>query len=147
MNKDQNNIKGVSKNLIFGTSASTRGAYYHSMRLQRSEDPEANRAEILLALKRTSWFERLWYPIFFLAGVLCLIFIRPITFELCFSVASFWLYMFANNLLARGKFAGLLLSITSASLYTVVSFFAKVYGEVLINLLLYIPLCFSANFY
>ena len=138
MKPHDNNV--ANKNLIFGTSASTKGAFYHSMKLQKSTDPNANRAEIVLALQRTSWFERLWYPTFFIAGILCLIFIRPFNFELCFAVLSLWLYMVANNLLARGKFVGILLSIISASLYTVVSFFAKVYGEVIINVLLYIPL-------
>lgn len=136
----QKTNRPATKNLIFGTSASTKGAFYHSMKLQKSTDPNANRAEIILALQRTSWFERLWYPTFFIAGILCLIFIKPFNFELCFAVLSLWLYMVANNLLARGKFIGIILSIISASLYTVVSFFAKVYGEVIINVLLYIPL-------
>lgn len=137
MNNDHNI---ANKHLIFGTNASTKGAFYHSMKLQKSSDPNANRAEILVALQRTSWFERLWYPIFFIAGILCLVFIRPFNFELCFAVLSLWLYMFANNLLARGKAIGIILSIISATLYTIVSFFAKVYGEVIINVLLYIPL-------
>lgn len=135
-----NKINRVSKNLILGTSRATRGAYLNQMELQKSQDPNANRAEIIIKLSQTSWFERLWYPIFFIAGILCLIFIRPFNFELCFAVASLWLYMVANNLLARGKMLGVLISIISASLYVVVSFFAKVYGEVIINVLLYIPL-------
>ena len=138
--QDDNITRRVSRNLIMGTSSATRGAFYKDMNLQKSLDPNINRASIVIALKRTSWFERLWYPIFLLAGVFCLIFIRPFNFELCFSVLSLWLYMFANNLIARGKLTGIIISIISASLYTVVSFFAKVYGEVLINILLYIPL-------
>ena len=136
----QQEDKTTSKNLIFGTSASTKGAFYHNMKLQKSSDPDATKAQIIIALQRSSWFERLWYPAFFIAGILCLIFIKPFNFELCFAVLSLWLYMFANNLLARGKFVGIILSIVSATLYTIVSFFAKVYGEVIINALLYIPL-------
>ncbi len=130
------NIRRVSRNLIVGTSRATRGAYYDNMYLNE----EKGRAGIVMAISKASWFERLWYPIFFLAGIFCLIFIRPFNFELCFAVLSLWLYMFANNLLAKGKLLGLVLSIISASLYVVVSFFAKVYGEVIINVLLYIPL-------
>ena len=138
-----NNKGGVnrfSRNLILGTSGATRGAYYNNMNLQKSVDPNATRTNLVLAIQRSSWFERLWYPIFFLAGILCLIFIRPFNFELCFAVLSLWLYMFANNFLARGKLLGLVLSIISSVLYVVVSIFAKVYGEVIINVLLYIPL-------
>lgn len=131
------NIRRVSRNLIVGTSRATRGAYYDNMYLQEGKN---NRASIVMAIAKSSWFERLWYPIFFIAGILCLALIRPFTFELCFAVLSLWLYMFANNLLAKGKLLGLILSITSSCLYVIVSFFAKVYGEVIINILLYIPL-------
>ena len=134
------NINNANKHLIFGTNAFTKGAFYRDMKLQRSEDPSANKLGIIIALQKTSLFEKLWYPTFIIAGILCLIFIKPFSFELCFAVLSMWLYMLANNLIARGKIYGLIISIISASLYVVVSFFAKVYGEVIINLLLYIPL-------
>lgn len=138
--RNQNELNKVSRNLIFGTSSSTKGAFYGDMRLQKSIDPNANRAGIILALKKTSWFEKLWYPFFILAGLSCLIFVRPITFELIFAVFSLILYMFAENLFAQGKIIGLILSTLSAVLYTTVCFFAKVYGEIIINILLYIPM-------
>lgn len=137
MDNSQNN---QSKNLIFGTSKATRGAFYKSMNLQKSSDPDANRADIVIALRKTSWFERLWYPIFFLAGILCLVFIRPITFELCFAVVGLILYMISNQLFAKGKLSGLIVGIISSILYTVVCILSKVFGEVAINILLYIPL-------
>jgi len=142
----QNLQNNRSKNLIFGTSKATRGAFYKNMNLQKSTDPDANRADIVVALRKTSWFERLWYPIFILAGLLCLIFIRPITFELCFAVVSLFLYMISNHLFAKGKLSGLIIGIISSSLYTVVCVFSKVFGEVAINLLLYIPLDIIAVF-
>lgn len=128
-----------NRNLVYGTSSATRGAFYGNMSLGSNENI-SKREEIILALKKTSLFERIWYPVFIILAILCLAFIRPITFELCFAVLSLLLYMVANNLLAKGKFLGLIISIISASLYVVVSFFAKVYGEVIINVALYIPL-------
>ncbi len=138
MNDNSSFKSGAQKNLIFGTNSATRGAYYHNMGL--SSNASYGRIGILEGLRRTSLFEKIWYPIFIIAGILCLIFVRPFTFELCFAVISLWLGMLSNNLLARGKWLGLLLSIISSVLYTTVCFFTKVFGEVIINIILYIPL-------
>lgn len=137
-----------NRHLIIGSSSATRGAFYNDSHLQlRANDlPSFRKARMLLTLKKTSMFEWIWYPVFFLAGLLCLIFIRPLNFELCFSVLSFFLYMIANNLVARGSRWGIVISVIASILYTIVSFFAKVYGEVITNVLLYIPLDVIALF-
>lgn len=139
-NKNNPNLYVANRNLVYGTSSATRGASYGNMSLGSTENQTSKRNEIIMALKKTSLFEKIWYPTFIVLAILCLALIRPITFELCFAVISLILYMVANNLLAKGKFVGLIISIISATLYVVVSFFAKVYGEVIINIALYIPL-------
>lgn len=97
------------------------------------------RSQLILAAKRFGWFELVWYPVFILGGLLCLLLI-PFSFELAFSVANLLTYMIANNLVARGKRSGLLISTISMVIYSVVSYINEVWGEVIINVAMYIPL-------
>jgi len=48
--------------------------------------------------------------------------------------------MIANNLVARGKRVGLLISTVAMVIYSYVSFVNQVWGEVIINVAMYIPL-------
>ena len=97
------------------------------------------RSQLILAAKRFGWFELIWYPVFILGGLLSLILI-PFSFELLFSVLNLFTYMLANNLVARGKRVGLLISTVAMMVYSYVSFINQVWGEVIINVLMYIPL-------
>lgn len=97
------------------------------------------RSQLILAARKFGWFELIWYPVFIIGGLLCLLFI-PFSFELAFSVVNLFTYMLANNLVARGKRVGLLISTISMVVYSVVSFMNQVWGEVIINLCMYIPL-------
>ena len=89
--------------------------------------------------KRTGIFELFWYPTFILGGILCLV-LLPIDFELVLCVTQLFLCMTASNLAARGNRWGLFLSSISMSMYVYVSFINQVWGEVIINAALYIPL-------
>ena len=126
--------------LIYGTSKATRGASLNNMGFFHIDSPEEKRARLLNALKRTSLFEKLWYSIFLLAILLCLVFIRPITFQLCFSVINVIMYMTACNLVAQGKVLGFLFEIFASLTFIVVCIFNRVYGEIIMNILVYIPL-------
>lgn len=98
------------------------------------------RSQTLVAMaKRTGIFELFWYPTFILGGLLCLV-LLPIDLELVLCVTQLFLCMTANNLAARGNRVGLLLNTISMGMYVYVSFVNQVWGEVIINLLLYIPL-------
>ena len=141
MNKaQQNDFHNYNRNLVYGTSRATRGAYYEYLKEARVQKQLSQREAIVLALKQTSIFEKIWYPLFIIPAIACLFLIKPLTFNLCFAVASLLFYMIANNLVAKGKTLGIIIGILSSILYVVVSFFAKVYGEVIINVFLYIPL-------
>lgn len=94
---------------------------------------------ILSMAKKTGIFEMFWYPTFFIGGLLCLILVRPINLELILCVTQLWLCMVANNLAARGIRWGLLLNTISMCLYVYVSIINKVWGEVIINVCMYIP--------
>ena len=118
------------------TSKSTRGNRNISAREER-----ALRSQTLVQMaKKTGIFELFWYPTFILGGLLCLILIRPINFELILCVIQLWLCMTANNLAARGQRFGLILSTISMAMYVYVCITNAVWGEVIINLCMYIPL-------
>lgn len=98
------------------------------------------RSQTLVSMaKRTGIFELIWYPIFILGGLLCLM-LLPIDLELVLCVIQLWLCMTANNLAARGKRIGLILNTISMAMYVYVSFTNEVWGEVLMNTFMYIPL-------
>ena len=114
-----------------------------------SRDAEKRiRNEVIAGLiQRVGKFEVVWYPTFFVLGLLCLILIPIFTklstvevLLLCFSVTSLWFSMVANNLVARGYRIGLLLSTISMCFYVVVCLIQSVWGEVIINIAMYIPL-------
>ena len=102
---------------------------------------------------RTGIFEFFWYPIFIILGLLCLVLV-PIfttltkldTLILVFSVLSLWLSMVGNNFVAKGYRFGLILTCINMALYVVVSIFQRVWGEVIINVLVYIPLALISFF-
>ena len=98
-----------------------------------------NQALVSIA-RKTGIFELFWYPTFIIGGLICLLLIRPINLELVLCVAQLWLCMTANNLAARGKRIGLIISTFSMCLYVYVCICNQVWGEVIINLCMYIPL-------
>lgn len=118
------------------TSISTRGT-----RNITGKEERALRSQTLVQMaKKMGIFELFWYPTFIIGGLLCLILIRPINFELILCVLQLWLCMTANNLAARGQRVGLLISTISMLMYVYVCITNAVWGEVIINLCMYIPL-------
>ena len=104
-------------------------------------------------MHRTGIFEFFWYPIFIVLGVLCLtlipIFTKMTSIDvllLVFSVLSLWLGMTGNNFVAKGYRFGLILTCINMVLYVVVSAIQKVWGEVIINTFVYLPLAIYSFF-
>ncbi len=96
---------------------------------------------------KTGKFEFFWYPTFLILGLLCLILVPIATslntagvLLLVFSVLSLWLSMTGNNLTAKGYRTGMLICTINMIIYVGISFYQKVWGEVIINALIYIPL-------
>lgn len=101
---------------------------------------------LISKLKQMSLFRIIWYATFFVASIFCLVFIKPFYFSLVISVVSLWLYLLAMNLTAQGSILGIVFNIFSSLLYVTICFFTQVYGEVIINLSLYVPLNIHALF-
>lgn len=91
-------------------------------------------------IHRTGKFELFWYPIFFIGGLICLLLVKPFTALLVSSVMCLWISMVGNNLTARGYRIGLLINSAQMVIYIIISAITKVWGEVLINALMYLPI-------
>jgi len=126
-----------SRYLIVGSSNATRGSDFNDV--SREQQME-RRIAVLENLKKKSLYEKIWYTLFILAELLCLILIRPFTYSLAFGALSGLLYLFSENLQANGKRVGFIIALTSATLYVVDCIVFKIYGEVAMNLLVYMPI-------
>ncbi|MEG1582146.1 MAG: nicotinamide riboside transporter PnuC [Clostridia bacterium] len=102
------------------------------------------RAQMLKIVQATSLFDKISMAVFLIAGVLCLIFIRPFDIALVVSSVSFMIYVVEGNLCARGKTLGMWLSLASNILYIVFCIFTMVWGEVFVNVVIYLPLAIVA---
>ena len=138
MNPNHNhNVRLRSKHLIMGKSDATRGSNLDDVRF---ETQMRHKIELMNKISNVSLFEKIWYAIFVLAGILCLIFIRPFDYQLVFAVCSLYIYLVANNFTANGNKIGMIITLGSSILYCVNCFFYRIYGEILINVLVYIPI-------
>ena len=131
------NAVNRSKYLIVGRADATRGKDIYDVKFDKQYETKMRVRKMLAS---TTLFEKIWYCTFILAGLLCLVFIRPLTFPLVFAVVSMILYMLSDNMVANGNRFGFLISIFSSVLYCIDCFVFKIYGEVFINVLIYIPI-------
>lgn len=109
------------------------------------------RSDILIdSLRRTGWFELVWYPFFIIASLVVFVWVSialgRFSWILAVSIIELWTCMLANNLVARGYRWGLLVSAFSLSLYIFISAYSKVWGEAIINTVLFLPLEIIAYF-
>lgn len=137
----------TNQGLIRSTSA------HGGMTLSSSAIRKIQTQSLEQLMHRTGVFEFFWYPIFIVLGLACLVLVPIFTtmtnmdiLLLVFSVLSLWLGMTGNNLVAKGYRVGLLLTCINMVLYVVVSAFQKVWGEVIINTLVYLPLALYSFF-
>lgn len=108
--------------------------------LTNKEQAKLRNHTLVMMAKRTGIFELFWYPTFIIGGIICLLFIRPLDLELVLCVLSLYLCMTANNLVARGFRWGLILSTLNMVIYSYICLSNQVWGELIINVAMYIPL-------
>ena len=138
MNPNANqNARYRCKHLINGKCDATRGRNYNDVKVDTQMQ---RKLAIIDKLSHMSIFEKIWFSLFSLGGILCLIFIRPFDIQLIFAVVSLYLYLISDNLTANGNKFGMIVIITSSVLYCINCFFYKIYGEIIVNVLLYIPI-------
>lgn len=96
----------------------------------------ANRYDILKLLEKNSIFKIIWYIVFGLGGIACLI-IEPRSYM---QVIDLFIVMINVDLVGRGKLAGVYLGIVECLLYSFVSFQSGLYGEIIKMVGISIPL-------
>ena len=131
-----------NSNTIYSTMNATRG-------IVRPNEATRKDSGFLRILKKVfgdlDWYGYVWYTTFFLAGAACFV-VFKFNWILLATVLSLYVYLFASNLTARGLVAGLYVGIVSSLAYTVMCVITGVWGEVIANCALYIPLSVLAVF-
>ncbi|MBP3631192.1 MAG: nicotinamide mononucleotide transporter [Clostridia bacterium] len=135
----------ISKNI--GSGAIKSSSANGRMSLSREAERKIQSESLEYVMRKTGKFEFFWYPTFLILGLLCLILVPIFTkmstadlVLLVVCVVNLWLCMTANNLVAKGIRVGLLLSVVNMLIYVGISIYQKIWGEVIINVALYIPL-------
>ena len=136
--KNREEDKNISTRDV--VKVSSKGGANGKISLSKEKEREIRRIQMIDSVRRFGLFELFWYPTFIIGGLLCLLLIRPTTFDLVFAVINLFAFMTANNLVARGKRVGLLISTISMIVYCIICYINKVWGELIINVCMYIPL-------
>ena len=96
----------------------------------------ANRYDILRLLEKNSLFKTIWYAVFGLLGIVCLI-LEPKSWV---QVLDLYIVMLNVDLVARGKLSGVWIGLVECLLYSYVSFGSGLYGEVIKIMCISVPL-------
>ena len=132
-NKDDNH--NYSRRLIRGNVTATRGVT-NPHNLTTVYGHAANRIEVLRALEKQNKFRLIWYTIFFVLGIVCLI-LEPKSW---FYVLDLYVLLFNIDLASQGKLIGVYLGILECFMYVYISYISGLYGEIIKMLAISVPL-------
>lgn len=124
-----------SKNLIKGKVTATAGVR-NSNGLLLSYGVDANRYDILKLLEKNSVFKVVWYSVFIVLGIICLI-IEPKSY---LQVLDLYVLMINVDLVGRGKLSGIYIGIAECVLYSYISYRSGLYGEIIKMMGISVPL-------
>ena len=130
MDNGNNLSDRYSKGLIRGKVTATAGIR-NPNGVMLAYGVGANRYDILRLLEKNNIFKFIWYAIFALCGIACLI-IEPKSY---LQVIDLFIVMVNVDLVGRGKLAGVYLGIVECALYAFISFKSGLYGEIIKMLL------------
>ena len=135
LQEEFNISKKYSRKLISGKVTATAGIRNpHNFTMVYG--PAANRIEVLRALEKQSKFRLIWYSIFFILGLACLI-AEPKSW---FYVLDLFVLLFNVDLASQGKIVGVYIGILECFMYVYISFISGLYGEVIKMLVINVPL-------
>lgn len=123
------------RNLIKATVATNVGIN-NTDRIVKMYGASANRVELLTRLRKYSKFTIVWYITFFLLGLVCFA-LSPSSW---FFVIDLYVVMINIDLVARGKLIGMYIGIFECFLYSFNSMQSGLWGEVIKNLAICVPL-------
>ncbi len=96
----------------------------------------ANRFDILKLLEKNNLFKFIWYALFGIGGIVCLI-IEPRSYM---QVIDLFVVMVNVDLIGRGKLSGVYLGIVECLLYAFISYQSGLYGEIIKMMCISVPL-------
>ncbi len=127
--------QNYNRNLIRST-VSTNIGINNTERLIKVYGKGATRIELLNKLQKQSKFKIYWYVIFIILGLACLA-IDPSGW---FTVLDLFIVMVNIDLISRGKLAGIFVGIAECFLYSFICLQSSLYGEIIKNLGICVPL-------
>ena len=135
LNEQFNISNKYSRKLISGKVTATAGIRNpHNFTMVYGS--AANRIEVLRALEKQSKFRLIWYSIFLILGLVCLI-LEP---KCWFYVLDLYVLLFNVDLASQGKISGVYLGIVECFMYVYISLISGLYGEVIKMLVINVPL-------
>jgi nicotinamide riboside transporter PnuC len=135
-NNDRSEIyQNYQRNLIKATVATNVGIN-NTDKIVKMYGASANRVELLRRLRKYSKFTIIWYITFFLLGLICFA-ISPSSW---FYVIDLYVVMINIDLVARGKLVGMYIGIFECFLYSFNAMQSGLWGEVIKNLAICVPL-------
>lgn len=127
--------QNYQRNLIKATVATNVGIN-NTEKIVKIYGASANRVELLTRLRKYSKFTIVWYITFFLLGLVCF----AITPSSWFYVLDLYVVMVNIDLVARGKLIGMYIGIFECFLYSFNAIQSGLWGEVIKNLAICVPL-------
>jgi len=136
-NNDRSELlsQNYQRNLIKATVATNVGIN-NTDRIVKMYGASANRVELLTRLRKYSKFTIVWYITFFLLGLVCFA-LSPSSW---FFVIDLYVVMINIDLVARGKLIGMYIGIFECFLYSFNAMQSGLWGEVIKNLAICVPL-------
>ena len=135
-NNDRSELyQNYQRNLIKATVATNVGIN-NTEKIVKIYGASANRVELLTRLRKYSKFTIVWYITFFLLGLVCF----AITPSSWFYVLDLYVVMINIDLVARGKLIGMYIGIFECFLYSFNAIQSGLWGEVIKNLAICVPL-------
>ncbi|MBR3885238.1 MAG: nicotinamide mononucleotide transporter [Clostridia bacterium] len=127
--------QNYQRNLIKATVATNVGIN-NTDKIVQIYGASANRVELLRRLRKYSKFTIVWYITFFLLGLVCFA-LSPSSW---FYVIDLYVVMINIDLVARGKLVGMYIGIFECFLYSFNAMQSGLWGEIIKNLLICVPL-------
>ncbi len=134
-NEETNISDRYSRKLISGRVTATAGIH-NIDNLNMSIRAGVNRIDYLRALEKQNLFNIIWYTIFIILGIACLI-IAP---KGWFNVIDLFVLMINIDLVSRGKLLGVYIGILECFMWAWICFGTGLYGEVIKMFVINIPL-------
>lgn len=98
------------------------------------------RQQLLKVIHGITWFDYTFFALLLIVSGALFFVVKPINISFILSISTFLLYCTSGILMAKGKLIGAILALVNNFVYITICVMGNVYGEILINAGLYVPL-------